>query len=263
MEVHHPHHPSHKKKWSEYILEFFMLFLAVTLGFFAENIREHYVEKHKAIVSIQNLYKDLKEDSVNYITSIRTRNKQDSCFEIISQLYEKNEIENKIPLLYAAHSEIATRIMPTMNKMASDQLKNSGALNYIEDERLKKEIQSYANDAEGLKIREQREYSYMDRMIDPITTSYFEYKFFQNISAFENFDITQNDIKIKIEIPNNLRLNKQATFDWDNYFSILAMLRTIRKSTDRSYTIPIQKKCNKLIELVREYLAENNALIKE
>jgi hypothetical protein len=33
MEVHHPHHPTHKKKWSEYIIEFVMLFTAVTLGF--------------------------------------------------------------------------------------------------------------------------------------------------------------------------------------------------------------------------------------
>ena len=47
MEVHHPHHPTHKKKWSEYIIEFVMLFTAVTLGFFAENVREHQVEKHK------------------------------------------------------------------------------------------------------------------------------------------------------------------------------------------------------------------------
>ncbi len=30
MEVHkHPHHVTHKKKWGEYLLEFFMLFLAV------------------------------------------------------------------------------------------------------------------------------------------------------------------------------------------------------------------------------------------
>ncbi len=30
MEVHkHPHHVMHKKKWGEYLLEFFMLFLAV------------------------------------------------------------------------------------------------------------------------------------------------------------------------------------------------------------------------------------------
>ncbi len=32
MEVHHPHHVMHKKKWGEYLLEFFMLFLAVFLG---------------------------------------------------------------------------------------------------------------------------------------------------------------------------------------------------------------------------------------
>ena len=34
MEVHkHPHHLTHKKKWTEYLLEFFMLFFAVFLGF--------------------------------------------------------------------------------------------------------------------------------------------------------------------------------------------------------------------------------------
>ena len=37
MEVHDPHHPTHKKKWSENIIEFVMLFLAVSMGFIAEN----------------------------------------------------------------------------------------------------------------------------------------------------------------------------------------------------------------------------------
>ena len=41
MEV---HHPTYKKKWSEYIIEFIMLFAAVTLGFFAENF------KHKTLI---------------------------------------------------------------------------------------------------------------------------------------------------------------------------------------------------------------------
>jgi hypothetical protein len=41
MEVHkHPHHVTHKKKWGEYLLEFFMLFLAVFLGFVAENFEK-------------------------------------------------------------------------------------------------------------------------------------------------------------------------------------------------------------------------------
>src|SRR5277367_4024167 len=46
MEVHH--HPDlhhKKKKFKEYFLEFLMIFLAVTLGFFAENIREHFAEE--------------------------------------------------------------------------------------------------------------------------------------------------------------------------------------------------------------------------
>ncbi len=48
MEVHkHPHHVTHKKKWTEYLLEFFMLFLAVFLGFLAENIREDNVERRR------------------------------------------------------------------------------------------------------------------------------------------------------------------------------------------------------------------------
>ena len=62
MEVHHPHHPTHKKDLKEYFLEFFMLFLAITLGFFAENIREHYIEKQREIKYIQNIHQDLQKD---------------------------------------------------------------------------------------------------------------------------------------------------------------------------------------------------------
>ena len=48
MEVQkHPHHVTHKKKWTEYLLEFFMLFLAVFLGFVAENISEGVVESNR------------------------------------------------------------------------------------------------------------------------------------------------------------------------------------------------------------------------
>ncbi len=64
MEVHHPHHPTHKKKWSEYIVEFVMLFAAVTLGFFAENVREHQIIEHKTQQNLQSIILDLKKDSI-------------------------------------------------------------------------------------------------------------------------------------------------------------------------------------------------------
>jgi len=261
MEVHHhPQVPNHSKPWKEYIIEGLMIFVAVTLGYGAENVREHYVNKHKGIISVQNLYKDLKEDSLNYTLSVKNRNFQDSCFEVISYLFDEKKIKNEIPSVYAAHSNISLRMLPIMNTMALDQIKSSGALNYIEDDELKEMIQSYSSDANGLKLREQREFSFIDRMLDPITTTRFEYKYYQKIGN-SNIDILNNKIIANIKVPDRLNIINENTFDWDNYLSILGMLKTIRKSTDKSYIIPTQTKCNKLIVLVREYLEKNNSLI--
>jgi uncharacterized protein YlxW (UPF0749 family) len=101
MEVHHPHHPTHKKKWSEYIIEFVMLFAAVTLGFFAENLREHQtIDNHKN----QNLIAmidDLKQDSVQINKRIKEYNNTLVKFEKMKDLsfafshQEMNEEEAK------------------------------------------------------------------------------------------------------------------------------------------------------------------------
>jgi hypothetical protein len=62
MEVHH--HPQiEKKNFKEYFLEFLMIFLAVTLGFFAESLREKIVNNEKAIHYLQGIVDDLKQDT--------------------------------------------------------------------------------------------------------------------------------------------------------------------------------------------------------
>ena len=58
MEV---HHHSHKpKNWKEYITEFIMLFAAVTLGFFAENVREHQIVIERKNQNLLAMVQDLK-----------------------------------------------------------------------------------------------------------------------------------------------------------------------------------------------------------
>jgi hypothetical protein len=55
MEVHH--HTSHAgKKWTHYLWEFLMLFLAVSAGFFVENMREHIAENKRERQFIPILY---------------------------------------------------------------------------------------------------------------------------------------------------------------------------------------------------------------
>ena len=81
MEVHHAHHPAHKKKWSEYLLEFFMLFFAVTLGFFAENVREHQVVIERKKQNLLAMVQDLKRDSVQLEQRIIEYTKAIKTFE--------------------------------------------------------------------------------------------------------------------------------------------------------------------------------------
>ena len=259
MEVHHhPHIPTHAKPWKEYLLEGLMIFVAVTLGYGAENVREHYVETKKALVSAKNLYVDVINDSIGYAKTRNNRNKQDSCFEIINAHYNNNELDKEIPAVYAAHAHITRRMLYQMNTLALDEVKNSGTLKFLESDELKAGIQRYASLGSGLKLREQREFSYIDRMLDPISTKNFEFNF--NRAAGDNFKIKNNKIVVSAPIPINLKIMKKDQLDWDNYIAILGMLQTIRQSTDKDYIEPTQKECHELLTLLRNYLIKHDAL---
>ena len=62
MEV-HAHTHTARKKWTHYFWEFLMLFLAVTLGFFVENQREHYIEHQRAKVYAASMKINLQVDT--------------------------------------------------------------------------------------------------------------------------------------------------------------------------------------------------------
>jgi hypothetical protein len=75
MEVHHHPDLHHKKKnFKEYFLEFLMIFLAVTLGFFAENVREHFDDGEREEAYAQTLYEDLKVDTTLLNAGISEKN---------------------------------------------------------------------------------------------------------------------------------------------------------------------------------------------
>ena len=139
MEVHkHPHHVTHKKKWGEYLLEFFMIFLAVFLGFVAENAREHMVEKNRAKQYAKSLISDLRNDTVmvnDHIQQITMNmNRIDS---LCGYVYDKslNQINN-FDLIYK--SSIGSYNPYTWNRATLEQIKSSGSLRYFNDSIVKK-----------------------------------------------------------------------------------------------------------------------------
>src|SRR6201996_5668994 len=100
MEVHHHPQLDHKHKpWKEYLLEGFMIFIAVMMGFIAENIRENITNNEHARQLTSQLVQDLKEDTANlnylYRRQTEVLNANDSLFVFLKQPLEKADL-NKI-----------------------------------------------------------------------------------------------------------------------------------------------------------------------
>src|SRR5687768_3128800 len=76
MEVHHHGHVHEKKKWKEYVFQFFMLFLAVFCGFLAEYQLEHKIERDKEKEYIHSMAEDLKNDTLSLGNAIRRNMEQ-------------------------------------------------------------------------------------------------------------------------------------------------------------------------------------------
>ncbi len=153
MEVHHHSH-SARKKWTHYFWEFFMLFLAVTLGFFVENKREHYIEHKREKDYIRQLIRDLETDTAFFSLSIDrnlvNQQKMDSLIFLLGN-YKNNEPTEEI--YYLARAIPSMGISPQYSNRTFEQLKNSGMLRLIRKSHVLNSITLYYESLKDLDIR--------------------------------------------------------------------------------------------------------------
>ena len=144
MEVHHHPDLHHKKKnFKEFFLEFVMIFLAVTLGFIAENIREsvsnHEQEKHY----VQSLINNLNEDTATMHLVLKENNeKVDSLIELVHlSSIDLSKVSNMVKM-YNKVGRIGEYSMFKSNDATMMQLKTSG-LQFIKKDHVSDSIASY------------------------------------------------------------------------------------------------------------------------
>jgi len=143
MEVHH--HPNvEKKSFKEYFLEFLMIFLAVTMGFFAESYREYLNEHSREKEYIHSLIADLKSDQQvleQHILHVKSGiSMMDSMITILDT---PAIISNHTGELYYL-ARLAPRLYPlSTNNRTFEQLKNSGNFRLIGDLGISNKIMTY------------------------------------------------------------------------------------------------------------------------
>jgi len=153
MEVHHHSH-SERKKWTHYFWEFFMLFLAVTSGFFVENQREHMVEHRREKVFMVSLVKDLESDTAQFsrIRLYRLERLHNIDSTIIFFL---NHTGGSVPAVgYTLAAKLFGHVSFFQNSGTLDQLKTSEGLRLIRQRNVVDSIQSYDQQIKRMALRD-------------------------------------------------------------------------------------------------------------
>jgi len=157
MEVHHHPDLHHKKKnWKEYVLEFLMIFLAVTLGFFAETIRENISEKHREKDYIAGLINNVQND-ISDLKGLVSRNDTelkgiDSLMKISKNNFTNIAVQDSI-FFYSLQHTISLHIFQ-FNDLTLVQLRNAGGYSLIKTNGVADSIALYESKNNDIKIQE-------------------------------------------------------------------------------------------------------------
>lgn len=154
MEVHHHPH-TERKKFTQYLWEFLMLFLAVFCGFLAENEREHMVENKREKEYITSYIEDLEQDTteLNQIISVVNQKLlfRDSLLKELSD-----------PLVFSNSSKayyylVASYHFPDFiyNDRTIQQLKNSGGMRLIRNKTVSDSMMDYDSNVRTLFIHQE------------------------------------------------------------------------------------------------------------
>jgi len=144
MEVHHHPDLHHKKKHlKEYFLEFLLIFLAVSMGFVAENLREERIEHNKAKEFAISLIKDLENDNNNLKITNKLRVWREKKLDSLSNMLSKPLIPLEYNNLYYFSQFLFNRLAFPSNDATFQGMKSSGSMRYYKSLKLQSQIYGY------------------------------------------------------------------------------------------------------------------------
>jgi hypothetical protein len=121
-----------------------MIFLAVTLGFIAENIREKITEHHRAKIYAAEMVNDLVSDTVDLRKYIKYMSNADHNVDTLFQLlsvHDPKEIPSGKLYWYGLFGGATRSFVP--NDATFEQMKSSGSLSYFTRNSLAKKVAEY------------------------------------------------------------------------------------------------------------------------
>lgn len=245
MEVHSHTHTA-RKKWTHYLWEFMMLFLAVTAGFFVENQREHYVEHQREKQFIHSLVNDIRLDTARIKTIITYRITRENRLDTLSYwLNDPNRNEHTNDIYFSAVTAartLAFRFVPNDGTM--QQLKNSGALRLIRKRMVVDSIAKYDVSVRNFVRQGELE----ETLVDSYRTA--SVKIFDAMQFDKMLD---KDNNVTQKLLDNPPLLSYTRGDIDAFNYRLFSMKSLNKANRRDARLLFQQAVNLLALLEKEY----------
>lgn len=141
MEVQHHKH-THHKKWTQYIWDFILLFIAITLSFFVENRREHFIEHKRLKKYLSNIEQDVNSNIASLDSLIRSNSVMLGTYD--SLLTEMLKGPASIDRFAYAKKIFPVFLRLFKNRDETfEQLIMTGSLRYLDDQHLLNSILDY------------------------------------------------------------------------------------------------------------------------
>jgi hypothetical protein len=145
MEVHHHPNLHHKPKpWKEYLLEGLMIFIAVTLGFFAESLRENLSNHEKERDFMESMINDLKADTVTISKTIKYYTGTSKAIDTMLTCLKSDNPDPSI-ISHILSEDFWTYTGYSYNNQTIQELKNSGNFRLIRNKAVVDSILNYDN----------------------------------------------------------------------------------------------------------------------
>lgn len=142
MEVHHHTHTP-LTKWQHYVFEFFMMFLAVFCGAFAEYLLENRFEHDRETQYLTSLISDIKTDSQNVQKTIRANLARAKNFDTLLLLLKNLDTLKTYNSLYPQFIQTTGYNIFGATDGTIQQLKYAGGLRLIRNTEVSDSIMAY------------------------------------------------------------------------------------------------------------------------
>jgi hypothetical protein len=197
MEVHHHPQLEHKSKpWKEYLLEGFMIFIAVTMGFFAESLREHIGDNTREKEFAKALYTELKVDSATAATKMQLRIEREKTLDYLYTYFKDSSLTTLPRTFYPAFTNLYIVNIYTFEPKDGilSQLKNSGSLRYFKSLALQKLLGDLNVSINNIRNRNDQEYQFFASPLKLFLLQHYDFNWLDRLRG--SYPVTRSILNL-------------------------------------------------------------------